>query len=118
MKVRPTAAELDTMGPDFKKVWEEYFVNAPDKPVMFGCSIAGFLGDHTTVPAGKYMMNAAYLCYPYSRYVNVYITSLILWLTKKIFFLSFYRVLFLLFFCLFLSVSAYYLSLPLLTSLS
>lgn len=30
-KLRPTAAELQAMGPPFNKVWKEYFELAPDK---------------------------------------------------------------------------------------
>lgn len=63
MKARPNEAELATMGPAFQKVWKEYFADAKDKPVMFGGMIASFLGDHSAVPAGKYMMAGSYLCY-------------------------------------------------------
>lgn len=44
-----------------QKVWKEYFQDAPDKPLMFGGVISSFLGDHSLVPAGKYMMVRPFL---------------------------------------------------------
>lgn len=38
-KFRPSEAELKAMGPAFGKVWNEYFKDAPDKPVMFAALI-------------------------------------------------------------------------------
>lgn len=35
IKLRPTDDEVIEMGPDFQKVWKEYFVSKPDKPVMY-----------------------------------------------------------------------------------
>lgn len=35
MKLRPTEEELKTIGPDFTARWKEYFVNAPDKPILY-----------------------------------------------------------------------------------
>jgi len=35
VKLRPTAQELEELGPQFKKQWAEYFANAPDKPVIW-----------------------------------------------------------------------------------
>jgi hypothetical protein len=50
VKIRPTEAELKEMEswptPDFKKGWESYFKNKPDKPVMHYSIIAGWFGDH------------------------------------------------------------------------
>jgi len=36
-KVRPTEEELKEMGPEFQKFYDEYYRDAPDKPVMFIC---------------------------------------------------------------------------------
>ena len=33
-KIRPTEEELQEMGPDFRKLWNEYYLNAPDKPLL------------------------------------------------------------------------------------
>ncbi|KAI5475229.1 hypothetical protein MNV49_001709 [Pseudohyphozyma bogoriensis] len=74
MKARPTEKEVAEMGSDFQKVWEEDFKNAPDRPVMFGGVVSTFLGDHSLLPLGKYIMMGAYLMYPYSR-GSIHITS-------------------------------------------
>lgn len=36
-KVRPTEKEVEEMGPEFQKFYDEYYRDAPDKPVMFIC---------------------------------------------------------------------------------
>jgi len=35
IKMRPTEEEVQSMGPEFAKVWKDYFVNKPDKPLMW-----------------------------------------------------------------------------------
>lgn len=35
IKIRPTEEEVQSMGPEFAKVWRDYFVNKPDKPLMW-----------------------------------------------------------------------------------
>ncbi|KAL1669208.1 GMC oxidoreductase-domain-containing protein [Schizophyllum commune] len=35
-KIRPTEEELKSMGPEFNELWDKYFKDKPDKPVMFG----------------------------------------------------------------------------------
>jgi alcohol oxidase len=40
IKYRPTPAELEEIGPDFKKRWEEYFANKGDKPVIWMCQMS------------------------------------------------------------------------------
>ncbi|PWW75220.1 GMC oxidoreductase [Tuber magnatum] len=66
-KVRPTEKEIEAMGPEFRKFYDEYFKDAPDKPVMFVAIGNAFLGDHTLLPAGKYVTIGTYLEYPASR---------------------------------------------------
>jgi hypothetical protein len=34
IKWRPDPSELPEFGPEFKEVWDAYFANAPDKPVL------------------------------------------------------------------------------------
>ena len=34
-KIRPTEEELKTMGPEFNELWDKYFKDKPDKPVMY-----------------------------------------------------------------------------------
>ena len=41
VKLRPTAEELKELGPQFRKQWEGYFENAPDKPIIWIGSVSG-----------------------------------------------------------------------------
>ncbi|KAG6876028.1 hypothetical protein C0992_001295, partial [Termitomyces sp. T32_za158] len=66
-KIRPTEEELKEMGPEFNKLWNEYFKDKPDKPVMFGSIVSGAYADHSLLPPGKYMTMFQYLEYPASR---------------------------------------------------
>lgn len=66
-KIRPTEQEVDEMGPAFRKAWDSYFKDKPDKPLMFGSIVNGFFGDHSLVPPGKYFSMFQYLEYPFSR---------------------------------------------------
>lgn len=43
------------MGPEFNELWDRYFKDKPDKPVMFGSIVAGAYADHTLLPPGKYI---------------------------------------------------------------
>lgn len=54
-KIRPTEEELKEMGPEFNELWNRYFKNKPDKPVMFGSIVAGAYADHAVLPPGKYI---------------------------------------------------------------
>ncbi|KIY52673.1 alcohol oxidase [Fistulina hepatica ATCC 64428] len=40
-KIRPTPEELKEMGPEFNELWDRYFKDKPDKPVMFGSIVSG-----------------------------------------------------------------------------
>ncbi|KAJ6460493.1 methanol oxidase [Mycena vitilis] len=66
-KIRPTEAELKEMGPEFNKLWDTYFKDKPDKPVMFGAVVSAAYADHTLLPPGKYISMFQYLEYPASR---------------------------------------------------
>ncbi|KAJ7854763.1 hypothetical protein B0H13DRAFT_2358333 [Mycena leptocephala] len=66
-KIRPTEAELKEMGPEFNKLWDTYFKDKPDKPVMFGSIVSAAYADHTLLPPGKYITMFQYLEYPASR---------------------------------------------------
>lgn len=33
-KFRPTEAEVDALGPEFRKAWDKGWKNAPDRPLM------------------------------------------------------------------------------------
>ncbi|KIM85095.1 alcohol oxidase [Piloderma croceum F 1598] len=66
-KIRPTEQELKEMGPEFNELWDRYFKDKPDKPVMFGSIVSGAYADHSLLPPGKYMTMFQYLEYPASR---------------------------------------------------
>ncbi|KAJ2917290.1 hypothetical protein MD484_g3124, partial [Candolleomyces efflorescens] len=66
-KIRPSEAELKEMGPEFNELWNTYFKDKPDKPVMFGSIVSGAYADHTLLPPGKYITMFQYLEYPASR---------------------------------------------------
>ena len=66
-KIRPTEEELKEMGPEFNELWNRYFKDKPDKPVMFGSIVGGAYADHTLLPPGKYITMFQYLEYPASR---------------------------------------------------
>lgn len=67
LQIRPTEEELKEMGPEFNELWDRYFKDKPDKPVMFGSIVAGAYADHTLLPPGKYITMFQYLEYPASR---------------------------------------------------
>ncbi len=66
-KIRPNEKELKEMGPEFNELWDRYFKDKPDKPVMFGSIVAGAYADHALLPPGKYITMFQYLEYPASR---------------------------------------------------
>ncbi|KAG6824994.1 hypothetical protein H0H92_005148 [Tricholoma furcatifolium] len=66
-KIRPTKEELKEMGPEFNDLWNKYFKDKPDKPVMFGSIVSGAYADHSLLPPGKYITMFQYLEYPASR---------------------------------------------------
>ncbi|KAJ3812459.1 GMC oxidoreductase-domain-containing protein [Lentinula aff. lateritia] len=75
-KIRPTEEELKEMGPEFNELWDRYFKDKPDKPVMFGSIVSAAYADHTLLPPGKYI--TMYVCrseYPASR-GRIHISSL------------------------------------------
>ncbi|KAF8196933.1 methanol oxidase [Pholiota molesta] len=54
-KIRPTEEELKEMGPEFNALWDTYFKDKPDKPLMFNSIVSGAYADHTLLPPGKYI---------------------------------------------------------------
>ncbi|KAF8607376.1 alcohol oxidase [Ceratobasidium sp. AG-I] len=74
-KLRPTPEELKQIGPEFGKVWQKYFEDKPDKPVMLQAVLNGFLGPRDAIPEGaRMLMIGNYSAYPVSR-GHVYLTS-------------------------------------------
>lgn len=74
IKLRPNEAELKEIGPAFEQRWKDYFVDKPDKPVLFLCAMAMFIGDPTSVPPRKYFSMGYFLAYPKAT-GHVHITS-------------------------------------------
>ncbi|KAE9385301.1 alcohol oxidase [Gymnopus androsaceus JB14] len=53
IKMRPTPKELEELGPFFKKVWQEFYVEASDKPVALLISSARNLSTAPSPPGSK-----------------------------------------------------------------
>ncbi|KAJ9646228.1 hypothetical protein H2204_000891 [Knufia peltigerae] len=67
-KFRPTDAEVEALGPDFKRAWERDFKKFSDKPLMIIAMYLSFFGDHSTLPGdAEYVSMANWTAYPYSR---------------------------------------------------
>lgn len=71
VKIRPTEEELTKMDnwpcPEFRKGWDDYFKDKPDKPVMHYSVIAGWFGDHMLMLPGKFFTMFHFLEHPFSR---------------------------------------------------
>ncbi|EKM78826.1 hypothetical protein AGABI1DRAFT_114404 [Agaricus bisporus var. burnettii JB137-S8] len=67
IRLRPTVDDLKEIGPSFTKRWNEYFANAPDKPIMLMAIITGHLGAAPTVPRQKLYNVCSYTAYPMSK---------------------------------------------------
>jgi alcohol oxidase len=67
IKWRPDESELAAFGPEFKKVWDDHFANAPDKAVMWFGVLSALVGDPTLVPPRKYFTLGGYTEYPLAR---------------------------------------------------
>ncbi|EJF57487.1 alcohol oxidase-like protein [Dichomitus squalens LYAD-421 SS1] len=65
-KLRPSKDDLDVLGEVFRKRWLEYYVPAPDKPVMWFGLLALYLGDLSKVPVDKAYSVGWYLQHPAS----------------------------------------------------
>ncbi|ETN42603.1 uncharacterized protein HMPREF1541_01760 [Cyphellophora europaea CBS 101466] len=74
-KFRPTEAEIDALGPEFRKAWDNDFKNTPDRPLMILALYTCYYGDHSTLPDdAEYVSMANWTAYPYSR-GSVHITG-------------------------------------------
>ncbi|KAF8953125.1 GMC oxidoreductase-domain-containing protein [Flammula alnicola] len=74
IKLRPSAAELKTMSPDFDERWKSYYEHRPDKPVMLMATMAAYVGLNPDVPRAKYFSIAYFSAHPASV-GHVHITS-------------------------------------------
>lgn len=66
-KLRPTDADVASLGSDFQAAWDKEFKNSPDKPLMILSIVSCFPGDPTGLPAGQYMGTATFSTHPFSR---------------------------------------------------
>ncbi|KAK0223434.1 GMC oxidoreductase-domain-containing protein [Armillaria fumosa] len=67
IKHRPNEKDLKIIGPTFTERWNNFFLNAPDKPVMWIGPIAGYVGlDPPREPGRKYFSLLYYTEYPVS----------------------------------------------------
>lgn len=75
-KFRPTEDEVDALGPEFRKAWDEAFKPYPDKPLMIVALYTAYYGDHSMLPQDghEYVSQANWTGYPFSR-GSIHITS-------------------------------------------
>ncbi|KAI0247160.1 alcohol oxidase-like protein [Lactifluus subvellereus] len=74
IKWRPEPSELAELGPEFKEVWDSYFANAPEKPVLWIGIVSALSGYASLGPSRKYFTLAAFTEYPVAR-GHVHITD-------------------------------------------
>ncbi|KAH9852914.1 alcohol oxidase-like protein [Lenzites betulinus] len=72
VKLRPNKDELAQIGESFRRRWEEYYLPAPDKPVLWMGTLAVYTGDRSVAPAEKAFNIGWYIQHPVSvGYVHV-----------------------------------------------
>ncbi|XP_006459482.1 hypothetical protein AGABI2DRAFT_191450 [Agaricus bisporus var. bisporus H97] len=67
IRIRPTVDDLKTIGPSFTKRWNDYFANAPDKPIMMMVIVAGYMGPPPTGPRQKFFNTTSITACPMSK---------------------------------------------------
>lgn len=66
-KLRPSDADIASLGPHFQAAWDKNYKSTPDKPLMIMSIVSCFPGDPSGVPAGQYMGIATFSTHPFSR---------------------------------------------------
>lgn len=66
-KLRPSDADIASLGTQFQAAWDKDFKNTPDKPLMMLSIVSCFPGEPSSVPAGQYMGVATFSTHPFSR---------------------------------------------------
>ncbi|CAJ2509991.1 Uu.00g058910.m01.CDS01 [Anthostomella pinea] len=66
-KIRPSAADVASLGPDFKTAWDRDFKDVLSRPLVLLALLNVFPGDPTSVSAGQYIAVSTFTVYPYSR---------------------------------------------------
>ncbi|KAJ7046112.1 GMC oxidoreductase-domain-containing protein [Mycena alexandri] len=67
VKLRPSPDELAELGPDFLPVWNEFFRDRPDKPMIWLSMIVGLPADQSALPPLDFIVPFNSLNYPRSR---------------------------------------------------
>lgn len=66
-KLRPSAADIASLGPEFEAAWNKDFKDYPDRPMMMLSPIVCYPGNPSDVPAGQYLGIGTFSLHPYSR---------------------------------------------------
>ncbi|KAL0567374.1 hypothetical protein V5O48_014622 [Marasmius crinis-equi] len=66
IKIRPHEKDLKEIGPAFEKRWEDFFMKAPDKPLMWTGILSAYTKSNPAIPPGKYFSTGYVTEYPIS----------------------------------------------------
>lgn len=69
-KLRPSEAEVDALGADFKALWQRDFQNSPTKPLGLIASVQAYGGEReglTEADGKQFLSFGVYSAYPYAR---------------------------------------------------
>ncbi|KAI0896304.1 putative alcohol oxidase [Annulohypoxylon nitens] len=66
-KLRPTNADIASLGPEFQEAWDKNFKDFPDKPLMMMSPVAGFPVDPASVPPKQNCTIVTFNLYPFSH---------------------------------------------------
>ncbi|KAJ7170887.1 GMC oxidoreductase-domain-containing protein [Mycena crocata] len=66
IKIRPNARDLEVLGPTFSSRWQNFFVNQPDKPVMWIGPLASYTGGNAAAAGCRFFSMTYYTEYPTS----------------------------------------------------
>ncbi|EIW82898.1 FAD/NAD(P)-binding domain-containing protein, partial [Coniophora puteana RWD-64-598 SS2] len=64
LKMRPTAQDLEELGPDYKRRYRELFSQNPDKCMALLMPCSGIVGGYDGVPKRRYIGTCYFSCYP------------------------------------------------------
>ncbi|KAJ7130938.1 GMC oxidoreductase-domain-containing protein [Mycena filopes] len=65
IKIRPTAKDLEVLGPTFRQRWQDFYASRPDKPLAWVGPLVGYTGGNFSLE-GKYFSVGYYSDYPAS----------------------------------------------------
>ncbi|KAB5536456.1 GMC oxidoreductase [Coniochaeta sp. 2T2.1] len=71
-KLRPSPADVASLGPEFQAAWDRDFASSPNRPLMIMGLFNAYFGDPSLLPAAadddaEYATTAPWVTYPYSR---------------------------------------------------